>query len=733
MEVKHTNTIIRSNLFPFFFPKEVFQFEIKFGEDEKPWQTIKEIMAKSTLVAAPLKGKVYALGTLSGIHDLFGDRLKSEISRTPVSSVELKTGSVFKSLYRKALINGICQVRSLMTDSFEKIWKATDKKSISVGSDTFEIFEAAKISLFFDHKYAYISLKPAFVLTNSEQISKETTREIARKYYDDLLKRQPNLNFNAFLDKWKKIFFPTIQHLQFDYPHQSASGFKFSISPDTMHVNVMRSMTDAGLKYPNSFNQKTLVHKGIQYLEPQLEFIHKDTGNITKDFHPMRGLVNNRPYDFPMNGNVFDGEMNLGVICPLPFNDKFFNFLNRLNQQQSAETHNPDYLLDYPGFLSAYGIPLNIPHAKSDHWQDCNVLENTQDLKQIALELLATIKKRIDKLEAVSKKLVLVIFIPSSWNVFTRIDDEQERFDLHDHIKAYAAQKGIATQFIREDTLSDLLVCQVNWWLSLSFYVKALRTPWILTGLEPKTAFVGIGYSVNRRREKEKVVLGCSHIYNAHGQGLKYKLSRVEDCYIDRQNNPFLSYQDSYKFGVFIRELFFNAIGDLPTRVVVHKRTHFKKDEINGIVDSLKKSGIEQIDLIEINFEEDARFISLNLKDGQFQPHPFPLSRGTCFLLESTSALLWTHGIVPSVKADHRNYYLGGKNIPVPLRVKKHYGASNISTIATEILGLTKMNWNSFNLYSKLPATIQTSNEIARVGWLLSRFEGKTYDYRNFM
>jgi hypothetical protein len=29
---------------------------------------------------------------------------------------------------------------------------------------------------------------------------------------------------------------------------------------------------------------------------------------------------------------------------------------------------------------------------------------------------------------------------------------------------------------------------------------------------------------------------------------------------------------------------------------------------------------------------------------------------------------------------------------------------------------LTKMNWNSFDLYSKLPNTIQTSNEIAQIG-----------------
>lgn len=733
MEVKHTSTIIRSNLFPVSFPKEVFQFVINFDADNKPWQTINTLTAHSSIIAAPLKKMIYALGTLSDIHNVFDGRIKSEVSRTPVTIEELKNGTVFKNLYLKAIINGICQVHSLMASGFNKIWRATDKKNISVGSNRYEIFEAARISLFFDHKYVYISLKPAFELTNSEEVSKDTIREIARIYYDGLLKLQPNPNFDAFLDKWKKILFPDGAKLQFDYPHQSASGFKFSINPDTMHVNIMKARTDSGLKYPNSFNQRTLVHSGIQYLEPQLEFIHKDIGKITKDFHPMRGLVNNRPYDFPLNGNVFDAEINLGVICPLAFNDKLFQFLNRLNQQQSAGKYNPDYLLDYPSFLSAYGIPLNIPHAKSERWQDCALPENARDLRQIALELLTAIKKRIDQLEAISKKLVVVIFIPTSWNAFTRIDDEQEKFDLHDHIKAYAAQRGIATQFIREDTLSDPLTCQVNWWLSLAFYVKALRTPWILTGLEPKTAFVGIGYSVNHKREKEKVVLGCSHIYNASGQGLKYKLSRIEDCYIDKKNNPFLSYQDAYRFGVFIRELFFNAIGELPTRVVIHKRTHFKRDEINGIVASLKKSGIEQIDLIEINFEEDARFISLMLKDGQLGPHPFPLSRGTCFLLDTASALLWTHGVVPSVKADYRNYYLGGKNIPEPLKIKKHYGPSNISTIATEILGLTKMNWNSFNLYSKLPATIQTSNEIARIGWLLSRFEGKTYDYRNFM
>ena len=43
------------------------------------------------------------------------------------------------------------------------------------------------------------------------------------------------------------------------------------------------------------------------------------------------------------------------------------------------------------------------------------------------------------------------------------------------------------------------------------------------------------------------------------------------------------------------------------------------------------------------------------------------------------------------------------------------------------------MNWNSFNFYTKFPATIDTSNTLAQVGNLLGYYEGKTYDYRYFI
>ena len=53
--------------------------------------------------------------------------------------------------------------------------------------------------------------------------------------------------------------------------------------------------------------------------------------------------------------------------------------------------------------------------------------------------------------------------------------------------------------------------------------------------------------------------------------------------------------------------------------------------------------------------------------------------------------------------------------------------------IGDEILGLSKMNWNSFDLYTKLPATVETSKQIAKIGSLMERFGAGSYDYRLFM
>lgn len=143
----------------------------------------------------------------------------------------------------------------------------------------------------------------------------------------------------------------------------------------------------------------------------------------------------------------------------------------------------------------------------------------------------------------------------------------------------------------------------------------------------------------------------------------------------------------------------------------------------------LGSAGIKDIDLIEITYDENFKCFEYNK---YLQADLFPVKRGCCFAINDNTAYLFTHGIAPSV-ISNRRYFQGGTNVPAPLKIVKHYGNGDLAQIASEILGLSKMNWNSFGLYSKLPCTIQSSNAIAKVGWLLPQYEGMIYEYRNFM
>ena len=61
-------------------------------------------------------------------------------------------------------------------------------------------------------------------------------------------------------------------------------------------------------------------------------------------------------------------------------------------------------------------------------------------------------------------------------------------------------------------------------------------------------------------------------------------------------------------------------------------------------------------------------------------------------------------------------------------------GLGNLANgMALEILALSKMNWNTFDLYTRFPATMDLSNETARIAKLLKRFERDSYDYRRFI
>ena len=86
----------------------------------------------------------------------------------------------------------------------------------------------------------------------------------------------------------------------------------------------------------------------------------------------------------------------------------------------------------------------------------------------------------------------------------------------------------------------------------------------------------------------------------------------------------------------------------------------------------------------------------------------YPVLRGTMIRLTQDKSLLYTMGYIPRL----RTY--PGPRIPKPLLIT-HLGDSQVDEICKEIMGLTKLNWNTTAFATHLPITLEFSQKVARV------------------
>lgn len=727
-EAQPVTSVIKSNAFQIECPTEILQFEASGFDTPGAWARLRELTEGKDIVAGPLKGKIIALGLVDQIRDAFGEAIRGTIERTPVDERELSyADSAIISILTQALVRSIATIRSLQTDRNRRIWAPVHFDERRVKENTCRVHRAAVLYLRRYGNEQFLVLKPTIygVAEDGSELPRDVQKELKRL----ILTRQYNREFNQELEWWRRKIFEGREQT-FEFPVGQASTFRFQAKHTPAYAKVSRAQERQSIRIPRQV-EPHLVYAGAEYREPYLLFSDATGTTLPRDFHPIRGIVQNRPYDFSLTLRGISTEVRMGVICPSSDAPRLTHYLAGLHQTRRPDSKE-EYLLDYPGFSPAFGLPILIPQPGDPGWVDCPEPSAASNPKDGAEALVQHITSGIRALAGTVSPSSIVIYVPERWRPWESYDLPGERFDLHNYIKAYCVQRGIPTQFLREATLTKPYQCEVIWWLALALYMKGMRTPWVLENLDPETAFVGLGYSIDPGAYRgEHIILGCSHIYSSQGLGLRYRLRKIEDPII-RHRNPFLSRDDARRTGEATRQLFYESMLRLPSRVVIHKRTPFSRDEREGLIEGL--SGVDAIDMIEVTIDPALRYVASTISAlGQFKEDAFPIRRGTAVVLEGRRALLWVHGTAPSIHPSRRHYYQGKSRIPAPLLITRHHGTAGLSTIAQEILGLSKMNWNTLDLYTKLPATIQSSNAIARIGSLLGRFGPQSYDYRLFV
>lgn len=473
---------------------------------------------------------------------------------------------------------------------------------------------------------------------------------------------------------------------------------------------------------------KSYILPGHQVLpEPRLRF--GGNPNDAIDVHPLRGLLTFGPFSRDKLTAISD-PIRLAVVAPHGQAGRARDLVREL-QQSHVPRERRAFLQDYPGFTKVFGVRLLEPTAATTFELSPSLSGDMAKAEKPHVVLAEAMARALFTLKTVRNDFdIALIVLSKEWEAGFK-ESETEDFDLHDYIKAIAAAEGMCVQVVKETgALSYYCRCSVMWRLGVALYTKAGGIPWVLVDIEPGTAFIGIDYALRTGAESgSKFAICCSQVFDAEGSGLEFIAYEADGVRVFGKN-PFLRRDQMMK--VIARSLSIyqrKHSGQMPTRVVVHKNTEFKKDEIDGAFDALVNA--PDVELVHVQQSCGWRGIQFDIAQ---QPHAYPCRRGTNFQLGTTEALLWTQGNLRSVTKDGRtDYYKEGKGIPEPLLLTRYAGTGSMDDVSREVLALTKMDWNNDGPYDRVPVTLSFASILASVVKRMPKLEPRSYAFRLFM
>jgi hypothetical protein len=471
----------------------------------------------------------------------------------------------------------------------------------------------------------------------------------------------------------------------------------------------------------------TEISPHIWLPEPRLSFHPDRDGDC--DVHPLRGLLRYGPY----SANLVPGPVRVATIAPAGEAARLYSFMKELNST-FAPSERKDYLPNWPGFFSVFGLHMSAAAAGCHIELEAQVDRDFDASATPHIVLAERILRAIQGLESRRSEFdVLFLLIPTRWSRGF-VGGAGDDFDLHDHLKAATAARRLPIQLVREDSaLSYPHRASVMWRIGLALYAKAGGVPWKLADTDPETAYIGISYAVRpKESDRPRFVTCCSQVFDAEGAGLEFVAYDAHDVEVQREN-PFLSRAEMFRVMTRSMELYRRRhAGRSPRRVIVHKSTEFKNDEVDGCMEALHLC--EAVDLVQVVESVSWRGAQLVPERGgtKGQPAAYPVERGTLIPLGPKESLLWMHGNVRGIN-ERGAYFQGSRSTPRPIRLVRHAGHGPWDETARSALALSKMNWNNDALYDPLPVTMGYAQVLARVVKRMSGLGSTPYQFRFFM
>jgi hypothetical protein len=241
----------------------------------------------------------------------------------------------------------------------------------------------------------------------------------------------------------------------------------------------------------------------------------------------------------------------------------------------------------------------------------------------------------------------------------------------------------------------------IAWNFSVGAYYKATGVPWKLADIDENTCFIGISFYREIWKDNKAMRASIAQVYMRTGESQVISGRPFEwNQNLKGRHVQLSSSQMAQIIGDSVG-IFYEQRKKLPERLVVHRSTKFSDEEIEGCVEGT--GGVDEVDIVHISDYTGFR--------AYHHKYDFPVVRGTMITDsdKNNEAILFTSGYVSALGS------YPGPSAPRPLHIMCQRLDTSIETVCADILGLSKLDWNSATFYTKLPVTIGVSEKVGEI------------------
>jgi hypothetical protein len=281
--------------------------------------------------------------------------------------------------------------------------------------------------------------------------------------------------------------------------------------------------------------------------------------------------------------------------------------------------------------------------------------------------------------------------------------------DFHNQLKARLLSDQITTQIVRESSLQGVDTyagarsrrmqdeATIAWNLCTAAFYKACGRPWKLANVREGVCYLGLVFKKSGDAAEDRNACCGAQMFLSSGQGVVFK-GALGPWYSPSTSEFHLSRSAAKDLIHAASEAFRKEQGSAPAEIFIHGQTYFSNEEWLGFQEGTS----EETNLVGVRIRRSGE-----LK--VFRPGRQAVLRGTAVHVDERKAFLWTAGFVPTLDT------YAGREVPNPLSVEIVRGKHDMKVVLEDIMGLTKLNFNSCIFADGLPVTLRFAAAVGEI------------------